>query len=74
MWQEEDNVMWVRAPHHGLGGNMHILSVALTHAYTHGKALRASRLEKVLVTDLLIKLADVDQCGGCRHALGTRVP
>jgi len=37
--QEEDNVMWLAAPHHGLGGNMHILSVALTHAYTHGKAL-----------------------------------
>lgn len=31
--------MWVAAPHHGLGGNMHILSVALTHAYAHGKAL-----------------------------------
>ena len=39
MWQEEDNVIWLRAPHHGLGGNMHILSVALTHAYTYGKAL-----------------------------------
>ena len=37
--QEDDNVLWVAAPHHGLGGNMHILSVALTHAYTHGKAL-----------------------------------
>ena len=36
---EEDNVVWVAAPHHGLGGNMHILSVALTHAYILGKAL-----------------------------------
>jgi hypothetical protein len=36
---EEDNILWLEAPHHGLGGNMHILSVALTHAYTHRKAL-----------------------------------
>ena len=36
---EEENIMWVAAPHHGLGGNMHILSVALTHAYAHKKSL-----------------------------------
>ena len=36
---EEDNVVWLAAPHHGLGGNMHIIAVALTHAYIHNKAL-----------------------------------
>lgn len=37
--QEDDNILWLAAPHHGMGGNMHILSVALTHAYIHSKAL-----------------------------------
>uniref|UniRef100_A0A7S4UFX5 EGF-like domain-containing protein n=1 Tax=Guillardia theta TaxID=55529 RepID=A0A7S4UFX5_GUITH len=36
---DESRVMWFAAPHHGLGGNMHILTVALTHALANSRAM-----------------------------------
>ena len=34
-----EGAVWLQMPHHGLGGNMHMIAIALTHALAHARPL-----------------------------------
>jgi hypothetical protein len=34
-----EGAVWLQMPHHGLGGNMHMIAIALTHALAHERPL-----------------------------------